>query len=102
MHKCIFIFTLIKVHPITCTWHPLVQAPVIMEKRCLDMNAKLLDGHFRQILGEHYKLDMEVIVQMDLGDKCLWDVLFKVETMELLIIKLQVTLVQDALARFIN
>ena len=71
MHQCIYIFTLIKVHPITCTWHPLVQAPVIMEKRCLCMNAKLLDGHFHQILGEHYKLDMEVHVQMDLGDKFL-------------------------------
>ena len=54
-------FTLTKVHTTYTSLH-LVQTPVIMEKWCPNMNVKLLEAYFRQILEEHYKWDMVVNV----------------------------------------
>ena len=85
-----------------CIWLPPAQTPVILEKRYTKMNVKMLLFTFRQIRGIIYKSVTEAVVLMDHGDKCHWDVLFKVEEIELLITKLQVTLVQDAFTRFIN
>ena len=85
-----------------CIWLPPAQTPVILEKRYAKMNVKMLHFTFRQIRGIIYKSVTEAVVLMDHGDKCHWDVLFKVEATELLITKLQAIRVQNALAKFIN